>query len=215
MKLYAFSGLGADHRVYHSTNLNAELEVVPWLPPENNESLENYAQRLAETIDAKEDYGLIGMSFGGMIVMEIAKILHPTFTVVVSTSTTKYELPYALRIIGKTGIIPHIPSLFFTPPKPVMRYFFSTPKQTVLNDIVDDSDPVFTRWAVNAIANWKNTQVPKNLFRIHGSNDRLLPKYSASHTHVIQGGGHFMIVDRAQEVSNLINQHITSQIKKP
>lgn len=31
MKLYAISGLGADHRVFDYLSLNLELEVLPWL----------------------------------------------------------------------------------------------------------------------------------------------------------------------------------------
>lgn len=72
-KIYILSGLGADERVFKKLDL-VPLEPVylKWIPPHKNESVESYASRLLSQITEKNPV-LIGLSFGGMMAIEIAK----------------------------------------------------------------------------------------------------------------------------------------------
>jgi hypothetical protein len=62
---------------------------------------------------------------------------------------------------------------------------------------------------VNELAKWSNTERIKNLIHICGSNDKLIPPTIRSCSHLIEGGEHFMIVDKAEEISQ-INKGYTS-----
>ena len=65
MKIYQVSGLGANQNAFKYLKFDAEHEVIylPWLQPESHETLEHYAQRMAENIQTDEDFILMGLSF--------------------------------------------------------------------------------------------------------------------------------------------------------
>ena len=71
-ELFLFSGLGADKRVYEYLDLSAyKVNHVDWIDPLPNESIEEYAGRLSGKI-GKNNPILAGVSFGGMVAIEIA-----------------------------------------------------------------------------------------------------------------------------------------------
>lgn len=63
MTVYAISGLGADKSVFKYLNLNFNLVHINWIDNYKNESIENYSLRLAKTINTKEKFAIIGLSF--------------------------------------------------------------------------------------------------------------------------------------------------------
>lgn len=86
MTLYAISGLGADERVFQYLKLEHELIPIPWLTPENGEPIEWYAKRMAAKINTEEEFVILGVSFGGLVAVEMSKILKPTITVLISST---------------------------------------------------------------------------------------------------------------------------------
>ncbi|MDR3351944.1 MAG: hypothetical protein LBO00_02830, partial [Zoogloeaceae bacterium] len=60
------------------------------------------------------------------------------------------------------------------------------------------------RWALHALLIWRNDEKPEALVRIHGTQDRLLPCRHADIA--IAGGGHFMVVNRAAECSEILRR---------
>jgi len=77
MKIYCISGLGADRRVFKNLKLEAELIFVDWIIPKKKEHISSYASRLATVINQDEEFGLLGVSFGGLIAVEMNKVLIP------------------------------------------------------------------------------------------------------------------------------------------
>ena len=74
--------------------------------------------------------------------------------------------------------------------------------------ILRDSNPPFTRWAIDAILHWRNTIVPGNVFHIHGTKDNLLPYKYVDADYTIQGGAHIMVMDKAVELSEILKERI-------
>ena len=208
MKVYAISGLGADSRVFNYLELDCDLVPLKWIDPEDGESLEAYAKRLAASIDTSSAYALLGVSFGGLVATEISKILAPQCTFLISSVRTKKELPPLVRLLGKLGLIPLIPSFLFRPPRFLNHYFFDTENKVLLDNIINDTDLQFAKWAIQELTSWKNESTVPNLIRIHGTKDRLLPLINPENTHLIDGGTHFMVVDRAKEISQLIKEEL-------
>jgi hypothetical protein len=95
----------------------------------------------------------------------------------------------------------------FIPPRFATRYFFGT-KNPLLQAILDDTDLRFAQWSVHQLTRWQNTTVPAPLVRITGSKDRMLPTAKVPNSNVIANGGHFMVVDNAQKVSQKMNESI-------
>ncbi len=68
-----------------------------------------------------------------------------------------------------------------------------------------NADPVYTEWAVNEVVNWKNDWLHPNISHIHGDNDKMFPIKTIAPNYIVKGGGHFMIMNRATEVSGFVN----------
>ena len=208
LKIYAISGLGADRRVFDFLNLDLELVPIDWIEPKKNESIENYAERLSKIIDTRHDFILMGVSFGGLVAVEISKILKPKLTILISSVATKKEIPKFLKLIGQTEIINLIPKELFNPPLKLAHYLFGARNKNLLNQILQDTDLRFAKWAVQELTKWRNEEHIPNLIRIHGTHDKLLPWKGTGNVELIEEGEHFMIVDHADELSRVINQKI-------
>ena len=208
MKLYAISGLGADERVFRYLKLEYELIPIPWLTPEKSESIEAYAKRMAEKINTEEEFGIVGVSFGGLVAVEMSKILKPKMTILISSAETKEGLRGVYKLMGKTSLATLIPSKLFDMPRGIAKFLFGTEETELLNNILNDTDNKFTKWAVNELINWKNEEKINNCIKINGTKDKLIPHQKGENQILIEGGEHFMIVDKANEISTIINNKL-------
>ena len=209
MTIYGISGLGADERVFQYINLGQEIQPIHWIKPKNYESLPNYAARLCSQIQ-DEDFILIGVSFGGIVAIEIAKIKTPKLIILISSAEKSKDLKIGFRIIGKTAIVAFVPTMFFKPPKWLMYWLFGAENKKLLGDIIDDTDLYFTKWAIQQLATWKHHEKLKNVIKIHGTAGKLIPYKKDNKTIAIENGHHFMIVDRADEIGLVIKEKIKS-----
>jgi esterase/lipase len=208
LKIYGISGLGADKRVFKFLKLDSELIPIDWIEPLKNESIINYSKRLSTKIDQNEKVCLIGVSFGGLVATEISKLINPALTILISSAETKKELPFIYGVFGKTKLVKLIPATLFDPPRWVANFLFGTKQTKLLNAILKDTDLKFAKWAINALISWKNEETLKNVIKIHGTKDKLIPLKSRKNVKLVKDGEHFMIVDKAQEISDIINIEI-------
>ncbi len=160
-------------------------------------------------INTKERFAILGVSFGGLVAVEIRKKLKPALTILISSAETKNELRSIYRLIGKSKIIKLLPRQLFDPPRKIAHWLFGTSHTKLLSQILDDTDLQFAKWAVNALLNWQNTtQLAHPTLKISGTKDKLIPPQKDSKQIRIDQGAHFMIVDRAAEISKIINEEI-------
>lgn len=207
MTIYGIPGLGADERVFQYLSL--EIVPVQWLPPEKHESLQSYVRRLLAQIDQKKPFIVLGVSFGGMVAVEMNKFINPQQTIIISSAATRYELPYIAKVMRKTGMLHLLPAFMLKPPSFLANHFFglhTAASKKLLREIIKDSDARFNKWAIRQIIKWKNDTVPPTLIRIHGDKDRLIKMQKGIEYKVIKGGGHLMIVEQAQEVEAIVKE---------
>ena len=208
MKLYLIGGLGADHRVFEYLKLEVPTYIIKWNKPHKKEPIVKYAERLIVQIDTSEKFAIAGVSFGGILAIEISKIVIPQSLILISSVIESSQLPRIYVSIGKLGVLKLVPNLFIKPPTFLSTYFFGAQNKKLLQQIINDTSPVFIRWALNKILEWKSSSLLIPTLRIHGTNDKIIPlKGNALQ---IKNGGHFMVVDRAKEISMLINNHFRS-----
>jgi len=207
MKLYGISGLGADKRVFQNLTLDCELIPIDWIEPKENETIEDYSIRLSQGINTAEKFGIIGVSFGGLVAVEMSKKLNPALTILISSAETNTELRAIYRIFGKSKLVNLIPTQLFDPPRGIANWMFGAKNKQLLNQILDDTDLNFAKWAVKELVNWKNEERLANpILKIGGTHDKLIPSKNVDK--LIERGAHFMIVDRADEISEIINEEI-------
>lgn len=213
MRIYAFGGLGVDKMVFECFKINGELIVLEWLSPFSKEGFSDYLNRMAGFIDTSKPFILLGVSFGGMVAVELSKKLNPQLTIIISSAVSREEIPIIYRWLATINLVSMIPAHWLKPPSFLAHYFFgvhNSPDKKLLSQILRQTDPVFLKWAMLNIMRWKNESISNNLFRIHGRKDKILPTATTDSTQWIKGAGHFMIITHQSIISDLINEKITN-----
>jgi len=185
--------------------------VLKWIEPLKQESIIAYSKRLIAQINTSKDFILIGVSFGGLIGVELGKFVHPQKIILISSAETKDELRYIYRFFGKTGLINLIPTFLFKPPTLIANFVFGAKNKNLLSAIINDTDATFAKWAVSQLITWSNTTTSKKVIKIHGTIDLLIPLVNNQKTIEIKNGAHFMIVDKAKEVSEVLKQFLNQK----
>ncbi|MCH5689624.1 alpha/beta hydrolase [Niabella sp. W65] len=206
-KIYVFSGLGADRRVFNNIDFgDLDITHVEWIKPEPDEPLVHYAQRIAANRIIPHS-ALIGLSFGGMLAVEIAKLIPVDQIILIASAKTKNELPRGFLMKCLLKLSTFIPEGKLTSPNAVADWFFganTASEKQLLRDILKDTDPAFFKWAINEIIHWENETMPAHSIHIHGNKDRIIPIKNVKADYVIEGGGHLMTVNKAAEVEHII-----------
>lgn len=212
MNVYFISGVGADRRIFRNIKLPEEYTIVhlDWIAPLPNESLENYALRLADKINKTEPFALVGLSFGGMLANEIARKYPPVCVFLISSIPCSENMPFYFRIAGKLGLEKLVPVTVLKSASIIKRLFTAETKEEkkFLKDAIRKADPAFIRWSLTAIVNWHCKEKPKCYIHIHGSRDFILPLRYSGATHIIKGDGHLMVLTKGKEVSAIIEEHL-------
>jgi pimeloyl-ACP methyl ester carboxylesterase len=150
--IYILSGLGADERVFKYLHLPGfTAHHIKWVTPLPEETIEAYAKRLTAQIKTLQPI-LVGLSFGGMMAVEIAKHIKTEKIILIASSKTNKELPFYYRWVGKLGIHKLVSPGLLKRSNFLMNWAFgalSLPDKKLLNAILKDTDPVFLAWAID------------------------------------------------------------------
>lgn len=210
-RLYVLPGLAADARTFGQFSVPG-MEVVPftWVPPRKGESLSQYAHKLREQVQEDEPFCLLGVSFGGMIMLELAKIIRPQHTFLVSAAKTHREIPPYYRLIGFTPrLLP-----YWLWKRLMVR---SRKKGAAVHDeflevlltMIRESEGSLFRWSTSATLRWRNYTVPENLSHMHGQQDPLLPAKYMTPDVWVEDGTHYLINTHATQISQWIRDTTT------
>lgn len=209
--IYILSGLGVDKRVFNLIDFGENQVVyIDWIEPNFNESIESYAKRISSVILDKDPI-LIGLSFGGIIATEIAKIIKTKHVIYISSAKVFNELPYYYRLVGKLRFHRIVSASILKSANLFTYWFFgvSTDREKrLLKRILNDTDSLFLKWAINRIVKWNNTIKPNSYSCIHGSKDRIIPIRNISNANKIENAGHFSVVTNHAEVSKFLNEEL-------
>jgi hypothetical protein len=209
LNLYFISGLAVDKRVFKKLTLstNFSIHYIEWIRPFSRESIGSYAKRLSASIDQTQPFALIGLSFGGMIAIEMNQFVHPVKTIIISSAATKAELPWFIRFI-RLPLYKLIPLKLMKNPNQIFFRLFgikTKDEKELLKEILKDTDSNILSWSIHAIINWRNEVIPPNFIHIHGNADNILPIKFTKPDIIIEGGHHFMIYSKGREISIVLN----------
>lgn len=200
-----FSGLGADERVFCNIRLESfDVTFLQWESPIKNERLEHYAARLTDQIKTSKPV-LIGLSFGGIVALEVAKLIEVEKVILISSIQSPAELPILYKWSGCLKLHKIVPSWALKWPNFIGYWFFgahSKADKHLLKSVLNDTDPRFLKWAIEQVLFWKSEWISSNIYHIHGDKDRILPLLDKKYTAVIRGGGHLMVYNKAEELNN-------------
>ncbi|MFL5742020.1 MAG: alpha/beta hydrolase [Flavisolibacter sp.] len=212
MTVYFISGLGADRRVFSRLEMPSSITVkyIDWIEPLDKESLHDYCIRLAGQIQIDDDIVLVGLSFGGMVAIEMEKIVHPKHIIIISSIATRNELPFYFRIIRTLRLHRTISVSLMKRMAPIAHWYFNArtkKEKTMLQSYLQTVSSRYLKWSINEVLNWQNQHRPTQLFHIHGTADRTFPCRYTRADMLVKNGGHLMVYDKAKEVNEvLLNQ---------
>ncbi|MGJ7033372.1 alpha/beta fold hydrolase [Niabella hirudinis] len=211
MNLYCIPGFGVDERIYGNLSLdNVHLCFLNWLDPEPGETFNAYARRMAMRIK-EENAVLAGISFGGMLALEIAGFKSIRQVILLSSVKYRSELPWYMRFAGQLGLNHIVPIKRIQQSSIAFRIAnrrlgaYTADEREFANTYRKTANLNYVKWSFDKIVNWRNTADFKNVVHIHGDKDRILPVKNMRPDYIIKGGTHMMVWNRAAEISAIIS----------
>ena len=98
--VYFMPGLAASPTIFENIKLpedQFEMHFLEWFLPNDKESIESYALRMTDKIQ-DENPVLVGVSFGGILVQEMAKHIKTQNVIIISSVKSNTEFPPRLKI---------------------------------------------------------------------------------------------------------------------
>ncbi|HEY6161094.1 MAG TPA: alpha/beta hydrolase [Bacteroidia bacterium] len=216
-KLYAIPGLGVDERLFKNILIPGfELIPVKWITPLKGERLEDYAGRLAQQIDKHEPFYLIGVSFGGMCAVEIAKKYFPLRTIIISSAKGPADLPWYFKVFRFIPI--HRLVSDNTAIRLALRFrgMFGVKdgeQKKLFDEMLRTAPANYYARAINCIVHWRNKEVPGDLSHLHGTCDRIIPLRFVKNPTTIKNGSHFMVLNSADEINASLEKILTLSVR--
>lgn len=209
--IYIISGLGTDRRVFRAIDFSGYTPVfIDWLVPGEHETIEDYAKRMASQVTTTDPI-LIGLSFGGIMVQEVAKHITTEKIILIASVKTRHELPPYFRLSGNLGLNRIIPEILLRKTNSMVNWFFGAETEgdkKVLKSILDDLDMRIVRWSIDKLLNWSGNSGAQKILHIHGTKDHILPIRYVTCDIKVEGGGHLMCINRAKEISEILKTHL-------
>ncbi len=201
--IYLMPGMAANPTIFEYITLPKEqytLHYLEWVLPKINESIEDYALRLISKIK-HQNIVLLGVSFGGIIVQEMARHIKVKKLIIVSSVKTKLELPKRMKLSRKLKLYKLLPMRLVEDVEVLAKYAFGEflkNRLALYKKYLSMNDRRYMRWAVKEMVCWDQLRVPENIIHIHGDGDKVFPSKYIKNAIIIPEGTHIMIITKAK-----------------
>jgi pimeloyl-ACP methyl ester carboxylesterase len=197
--VYFMPGLAASSLIFERIELPAdtfEILLLEWEIPLDNESLTEYAERISKKIKHKNPV-LIGVSFGGILVQEMAKHIETRKVIIISSVKSNLEFPRRMKIAKSTKAYKLIPTSLFLNIENLAQFSFGAKINSrikLYEKFLSVRDIRYLDWAVEQIILWQRTVADEKIIHIHGDADEVFPIKYIKNCIVVKGGTHIMIL---------------------
>lgn len=203
-------GLGASSKIFEYINLpeeHFECHYLEWVTPDSyKQTLESYCEKYISQIK-HNNVVLIGVSFGGIIVQELSKLISVKQVIIISSVKQMNEMPKRLKLLKYTQAYKILPTKRLAQIDNFSKYDFhpSLKKKGELYDkYMSVRNEIYLNWAIHNVLHWKNKEALKNIVHIHGTKDEIFPIKHIENCISIEGGTHAMIITRAKKIGKII-----------
>lgn len=194
-------GMAASSTIFERIQLPAnrfEMHLLEWFLPENQETLETYAKRMAKNVK-HDDAILIGVSFGGILVQEMKPFLNPKKVIIISSIKSNTELPRRMKVAKATKAYKLIPTKLLENVEKLAKFAFgdyAKQRFKLYEKFLSVRDNSYLDWAIENIINWKRTEIDPEIIHIHGDADEVFPIKHIKNCTIVKGGTHIMILTK-------------------
>ena len=129
-------GLAANPQIFKFLRLPSSfsLKFISWIDPQENETIEEYSKRLCLLVKDKHPV-LMGVSFGGIMVQEMAKHISCRKVIIVSSVKSKKEFPLHMRFGNKTKAYKLLPTSMINNVENFISFVFGPSAQYFIDHI--------------------------------------------------------------------------------
>jgi pimeloyl-ACP methyl ester carboxylesterase len=199
--VYLMPGMAANSRIFKNIALpedRFQVHLLDWFVPEKGMSFEAYARKMNSRITEKDPV-LLGVSFGGMLVQEMARHMTVRKVIIVSSVKLRSEMPRRLIFAKYTKIHKLLPTGLVNNLDLLAKYAFGetvTQRLELYKEYLEVKDKYYLDWAIDQIVNWPQTECDQSLVHIHGEKDAVFPMQYIQGCIPVQKGTHTMIIHR-------------------
>jgi alpha/beta superfamily hydrolase len=202
ISVYFMPGLAAGPSIFENIKLpeeQFEMYFLEWFLPIENESIESYALRMTQKI-TRNNPVLIGVSFGGVLVQEMAKIIKTDKVIIISSVKTNKEFPSRFKIARNTKAYKLIPTQLLADIEKLVKYAFGdnivAKRIKLYEKYLSVRDKHYLDWAIETILFWNQKEINEAVIHIHGDADEVFPIKHIRKCIVVKGGTHIMILNK-------------------
>ena len=199
--VYFMPGMAASSLIFERIKMpedTFESHLLDWIIPNKNDTLQEYAKKMAEKV-THQNVVLIGVSFGGILVQEMAHFLSVKKVIIISSVKSNTELPSRMKIAKSTKAYKLLPTSMAQKIEVLSKFAFgSIIKQRLIlyEKYMCMRDKTYLDWSIEQIINWNQITPDSNLVHIHGDADEVFPIKNIKNVIEIKGGTHLMILNR-------------------
>jgi pimeloyl-ACP methyl ester carboxylesterase len=200
--VYFMPGLAAGPTIFENIKLpeeQFEMYFLEWFLPSENETIESYALRMTQKI-THDNPVLIGVSFGGVLVQEMAKIIQTRKVIIISSVKSNAEFPSRFKIARNTKAYKLIPTQLLADIEKLVKYAFGdnivTKRLKLYEKYLSVRDKHYLDWSIETILCWKQKDINESVIHIHGDADEVFPIKHIKDCIIVNGGTHIMILNK-------------------
>ena len=196
-------GLAASSLIFERIELpenQFEIHLLDWELPLPNETLPDYAKRMSKLV-LETNPVLIGVSFGGVLVQEMAQFLKPKKVIIISSVKTNLEVPLRMKFAKSTKAYKLLPTSWLHNVELLAKYSFGNAikkRLKLYEKYLSMREKVYLDWAIEQMILWQRTEVDKNVIHIHGTMDEVFPAKNIQNFIPVNGGTHIMILSKSR-----------------
>ncbi len=194
-------GMAASPTIFNNIHLPGQTFDTHWLEwfvPERGMDLRQYAARMCEKVRHPNPV-LIGVSFGGILVQEMGRLLNARKVIIVSSVKRTSELPRRMLFARYTRVHKLLPTGLVNNVELLSKYAFgeSVGKRLDLYEqYLSVRDKYYIDWCIDQIVNWTQEDPLPELVHIHGAKDTVFPMQYIKDCISVKNGTHTMIIHR-------------------
>jgi len=199
--VYLMPGLAASSSIFERIALPDdvfETILLEWEIPLDKESLPEYAKRIAQKIQHPNPV-LIGVSFGGILVQEMARFIDARKVIIISSVKTNLEFPRRMKVVKTIKAYKLIPTNLLSNVESLSKFPFGVKinqRLKLYEKFLRVRDKRYLDWAVEQVVLWERKVVDENVIHIHGDEDDVFPIKYIQNCIVVKGGTHVMILGK-------------------
>lgn len=212
--VYFMPGMAASSKIFENISLpieEFEMFFLEWEIPFQNETLKDYAKRMTSKINHKNPI-LIGVSFGGILVQEMAEFIEVKKIIIISSVKKNNEFPNRIKIAKSTKVYKLIPIRLILRFVKIAKFNFGNKiiERIKLYEIyLSVRNPYYLEWAFEQIVMWDRKVSNNKIIHIQGDQDQVFPIKNIQNCIIVKGGTHIMILNKYK----WINENLPILIK--